>query len=79
MIQSHNLPSQQSVKCYFLPTTQQSEQIRVSCFFFYIKASETKEFLLVVQLPVTGLFVALKNKDIGFFTAFHETKYLHAL
>lgn len=35
MIQSHNLPSQQSVKCYSLPTTLQLEQIRVSCFLHY--------------------------------------------
>jgi hypothetical protein len=51
---------------------------RVS-FIFWIKASETKECLLLVQLLVTGLFTALKNKDIGFFVAFHESKYLHAL
>jgi len=47
--------------------------------FFCIQASETKECLLLVQLLVTGLFTALKNKDIGFFVAFHESKYLHAL
>jgi hypothetical protein len=35
--------------------------------------------MFIAKLLVTGLFTALKNKDIGFFVAFHKSKYLHAL